>query len=599
VAPLRIAVLVKQIPAFEAMELGPDGRLVREGLELELNAYCRRAVSQGSALAAATGGRLTVLTLGPPSAEDSVREALAWALDAGVVADGVVITDPAFAGSDTLATARALAAALQRLGPFDLVLTGRNSVDADTGQVPPELATLLDLPFATGVRELELSDDASSAQLWLEHDDEWVSATVGFPAVLSCAERLIDPAKRTPDQRAAVPAELITTMSAVDLGPGPWGEAGSPTTVGEVRVLDVERLGLMLDGPVEDQVARLVEVLVDRGLLDRRRDRDDVEPVPPTAGGDACIAVVVEPDRERLTRELLGAAARLSARIGARVVAIGADLPSAERLSSWGADEAVAVAGTLVEEDVAVAVGRWSMGARPWAVLAPGTAWGREVASRAAALLGAGLTGDAVGLNVENGRLAALKPAFGGRLVAVITADSPVQMATVRAGMLPLPAPRAPADLPVATVAVEPRGRVVVHERTRDDDTDLMANADVVVGIGHGVPPERYDELRPLLDLLGAELGATRKVTDNGWLPRARQIGITGHSISPRLYLALAIGGKFNHTVGVRAAGTIVAINPDPGAPIFQWADVGLVASWEEALPVLVEHLEEARVGSH
>jgi electron transfer flavoprotein alpha subunit len=181
----------------------------------------------------------------------------------------------------------------------------------------------------------------------------------------------------------------------------------------------------------------------------------------------------------------------------------------------------------------------------------------------------------------------------------VITADSPVQMATVRAGMLPLLVPRAPADLPLATVAVEPRGRVVVHQRTRDDDTDLMANADVVVGVGHGVPPERYDELRPLLDLLGAELGATRKVTDNGWLPRARQIGITGHSISPRLYLALAIGGKFNHTVGVRAAGTIVAINPDPGAPIFQWADVGLVASWEEVLPVLVEHLEEARVGSH
>jgi electron transfer flavoprotein alpha subunit len=599
VAPLRIAVLVKQIPAFEAMALGPDGRLVREGLELELNAYCRRAVSQGCALAAATGGRLTVLTLGPPSAEDSVREALAWALDVGVEAQGVVITDPAFAGSDTLATARALAAVLERLGPFDLVLTGRNSVDADTGQVPPELASLLDLPFATGVRELELSADATSAELWLEHDDEWVSATIAFPAVLSCAERLIEPAKRTPDQRAAVPAELITRMAAADLGPGPWGEAGSPTTVGEVRVLDVERLGLMLDGPVEDQVTRLVEVLVDRGLLDRRRDGDDVEPVPPAAGGDACIAVVVEPGRERLARELLGAAARLSARIGGRVVAIGAELPSAERLSSWGADEAVAVAGSLVEEDVAVAVGRWSMGARPWAVLAPGTAWGREVASRAAALLGAGLTGDAVGLHVKGGRLAALKPAFGGRLVAVITADSPVQMATVRAGMLPLLVPRAPADLPLATVAVEPRGRVVVHQRTRDDDTDLMANADVVVGVGHGVPPERYDELRPLLDLLGAELGATRKVTDNGWLPRARQIGITGHSISPRLYLALAIGGKFNHTVGVRAAGTIVAINPDPGAPIFQWADVGLVASWEEVLPVLVEHLEEARVGSH
>ncbi len=597
-APLRIAVLVKQIPAFEAMELGPDGRLVREGLELELNAYCRRAVALGTVLARDTGGRVTVMTLGPPAAEDSVRESLAWLLDAGVEAEGAVVTDPAFAGSDTLATARALASAVEHFGPFDLVLMGRNSVDADTGQVPPEVATLLDLPFVTGVRELELVDDASAAQVWLEHDDEWVSATVAFPAVLSTAERLIDPAKRTPEERAAVPAERIRTLSAADLGPGPWGQDASPTSVGDVRLLDVERMGMVLDGPVADQVARLVDVLVDRGLLDPPTEMDEAETVPPAAGGDEIVAVVVEPGRERLTRELLGAAARLSGRLPGRVVAIGADLESAS-LSAWGADDAVAVDGALVEEDVAVGVARWGTGARPWAILVPGTAWGREVASRVAALLGAGLTGDAVGLTVEDGRLSALKPAFGGRLVAEITADSLVQMATVRAGLLPLLAPRAPADLAVERVAVEPRGRVVVHERTREDDADLMANADVVVGVGTGVPPEHYDALRPLLDVFGAELGATRKVTDKGWLPRARQIGITGHSISPRLYLALGVGGKFNHTVGVRAAGTIVAVNPDPEAPIFQWSDVGLVASWEEVVPLLVEELERARIGSH
>jgi electron transfer flavoprotein alpha subunit len=136
---------------------------------------------------------------------------------------------------------------------------------------------------------------------------------------------------------------------------------------------------------------------------------------------------------------------------------------------------------------------------------------------------------------------------------------------------------------------------VVVHERTRDDDSDLMANADAVVGVGAAVPPERYDDLRPLLELLGAELGATRKVTDEGWLPRARQIGITGHSISPRLYIGLGLGGKFNHTVGVRASGTIVAVNPDRDAPIFDWVDVGLVANWEDVVPELIARLEERR----
>ena len=142
---LRIAVLIKQVPRVEEMELGPGGVLRREGLELEMNPYCRRAVSKGVELVKEFGGSTTVLTLGPPAAEDSLREAIAWGADRGVL-----VTDPAFAGSDTLATARALAAALELTGPFDLVLVGRNSVDADTGQVGPAVAELLGLPFVGG-----------------------------------------------------------------------------------------------------------------------------------------------------------------------------------------------------------------------------------------------------------------------------------------------------------------------------------------------------------------------------------------------------------------------------------------------------------------
>ncbi len=611
--PLRIAVLVKQIPAFEAMELGPDGRLVREGLALEMNAYCRRAVALGCELAGATGGSMTVLTLGPPAAEDVLREAIAWGSANGLTVDGVLVSDPAFAGSDTLATARALVAALTREGPFDLVLVGRNSVDADTGQVGPQMAQLLDLPFATGVRELALAE--GEVRVRLEHDDEWVDATVALPAVLSCAERLIDPCKQPPEARAAVPAERLRTLSAADLGPGPWGSAASPTSVGDVRLLEVQRVGEILDGPVWRQVERLVEVLEDRGVLDPAPPVDEVAPVAAPSGADGpLIAVVVEPDRERLTRELLGAAARLADRLPGRVVAVGADLPAAEALGTWGAETVVDIGHAepaedptgggswtvgaqraLVEEDVAAGISRWASAARPWAILAPGTAWGREVASRVAAAIGAGLTGDAVALTIEDGRLEALKPAFGGRLAAVITADSPVQMATVRAGMLPMPSPRDPVTVREEQVLVDCRGRVTIHGRTREDDADLMANADAVVGVGQGVAPDRYDDLQPLLDLLGAELGATRKVTDKNWLPRARQIGITGHSISPRLYIGLGLGGKFNHTVGVRASGTIVAVNPDPTAPIFDWVDVGLVAPWEDVIPELITRLGQRR----
>jgi electron transfer flavoprotein alpha subunit len=87
-------------------------------------------------------------------------------------------------------------------------------------------------------------------------------------------------------------------------------------------------------------------------------------------------------------------------------------------------------------------------------------------------------------------------------------------------------------------------------------------------------------------------LGATRKVTDKGWLPRARQIGITGRAIAPRLFVSIGASGKFNHVIGVRAAGTVLAINPDPNALVFDAADVGIVADWHDALPLLVAELE-------
>ena len=146
-------------------------------------------------------------------------------------------------------------------------------------------------------------------------------------------------------------------------------------------------------------------------------------------------------------------------------------------------------------------------------------------------------------------------------------------------------------DPAVTTLTVEPRGRVRVLARDRDDDLDVLAEATVVVGVGTGVAPDEYPALDPLLAALGAELGATRKVTDKGWLPRARQIGITGRTIAPRLYVAIGLAGKFNHMVGVRAAGTVLAINPDPDALVFGAADIGIVGDWHDVVPLLVAEL--------
>ena len=526
--PLRVAALVKQVPLAEALELRPDGRLRREATPLEMNPYCRRAVSKGTELARTSGGTCAVLTLGPPAAEEVLREAVAWG------ADGAVhLTDPAFAGSDTLATARALAAALRREGPFDLVLVGRNSTDGDTGQVGPEVAQLLDLPFAAGARRMGFA--AGSLLLDLEQDDGFETVEVDLPAVVSVAERLIEPAKVDPEGRRAVPDDRIRRLAACDLGEGPWGDAGSPTTVGAVRLLPHQRAGKVLGGSLVDQVVEAVQLLSARGALHghqpvegtgqlaeeaerswssavaepitaplpspgpNRRSPADTAEVPPS------LVVVAESGRPRLTAELLGAAGQLADEVGGRVTVLAPPLEPrfdddrlAADLGAAGADEVLRLdvaqpeghrsgidggAPALAAEDVAGALTEWARARRPWVVLAPSTAFGREVAARAAAALGAGLVGDAVGVAVVDGRLVAAKPAFSGALVADITCSSPIQLVTVRPGVL-TPSHARPRRAAIAHRAVAPRGRVRSRSVRRDDDVEVLARADVVIGVG-------------------------------------------------------------------------------------------------------------------
>lgn len=586
--PLRIAALVKQIPRFEAMQLGADGRLKRDGVELSMNPYCLRAVSKGVELAQQTGGSCTVITLGPPAAEDVVR----WGVAAG--ADrGILVSDPAFAGSDTLATARALAAVVRREGPFDLILVGKNSVDADTGQVGPELAELLGYPFAPAVRTLAVEGDG--LRLGCEYDDAWGELEITLPAVLAAAERLSAPARAEPEDRAAVAAEKLTRLTAADLGSGPWGQAGSPTTVGETRLLDVKRARQMLHGSLPAQIAQAVDLIQARGALATASQAGQASVAAAVAQPTTSLLVLLEPERPGSSRELLGAAGQLAAQVGARVVALQAEASSStasELLASWGADQLLVCQHAALEAEVARSAADWCAAQQPWAVLAPSTSWGREVASRVAARLGAGLTGDAMQLEVAEQRLVGWKPAFGGRLVAAIRATSPVQMVTVRPGVLPRLTPRPATALPTTTLAVTPQGGVRLLSRQQNDQLEALAQATRVIGIGAGLPPERYGELDPLLRVLNAELAATRKVTDQNWLPHARQVGITGRSIAPHLYIALGISGRFNHTCGIQASGTIVAINPDAKAPMFAEADIGIVADWAECVPLLVQAFE-------
>lgn len=615
---MHVAVLVKQVPQVDALELGGDGRLRRDAVALEMNPYCRRAVSQGVAIARQFAGRCVVVTLGPPSAEDVLREAIAWGAD-----EGVHVVDARFAGSDTLATARALAAALRVVGPVDLVLLGRNSVDADTGQVGPQIAQLLDLPFAASARRMELGD--GSLTLGCEVDDGHKELRLVLPAVVSVAERLCQPAKASPQRRAAVPATRLRRLTASDLGPGPWGEAGSPTAVGATHILDVGRRHMRPLGSTSEQVRATVALLQEWGALptdgigdrlptdgsgrspsvasstattrgDPRTERSTVVAESSQRRIGRSIVVLAEPGRGDLVAGLLGEALLLAAHVHADVVVTGNDPGDPGALWQLGADRIIDIVGSTVEEDLAGAFAAWCRQNVPWAVLAPGTLWGREVAARLAVSLESGMVGDAVALDVNDaGRLVCVKPAFCGRVVAEVTTSSAVQVATVRPGSPPpLRSRVGDGAAVVETLEATGRGRVQLLDHRRDPAVGALLTARRVVGVGAGVAPDSYDTLRPLLEALDAQLAATRRVTDREWLPRARQVGITGHHLTPDLYVAVGVGGAFNHMAGVRGAGTVVAINIDPDAPVFEWADIALVGDWRCIVPALAAAIRAA-----
>ncbi|WUJ72518.1 FAD-binding protein [Kribbella soli] len=591
--------------------LDADGRLERAGAVAEMNPWCRRAVAQAVRLARETGGRSTAITMGPPAAVDVLREALAWGAD-----DAVQLSDPALAGSDCLVTARALAATVRLLDdPPDLILVGNSSVDGSTGAVGAMLAELLGLPFTGPVLTLEPVD--GRLRTTVQYDTGTESVTIDLPAVVAVAERSCDPAKAPADTWP--PPDTVRQVTTADLPEAPWGLPASPTKVAQVHPAPLTRNPVIFRGHLQSQVDRALTELTARGCFQPHPTTSSPLTTPPygrrTAGpaeepaavpGEQAVAsapgeqaaaevvVLVGAGPVEGTRALLGTAAALAAEIGGSVTAV-TTVEGDRELGRWGADSVVVVDG---EEPRAVAreLTGWLESRRVWAVLGAALPWDREVLARLAVTSDAGLMSDLVSLAAKDGRLSGLKPSGGGTLAEIVSRGTP-QIATLRTGLLPLRTPRADRPLELHTLHVEPDTAITRTERRTGDDGDALDRAEVVIGVGRGVPPDKYDELEPVRALLNAELAATRKVTDQGWLPHGRQIGITGRSVAPRMYLAVGLSGNLNHLAGAGRAGTVVAINTDPAAEIFAHCDVGLVADWQEVMPYLVDGLRSCVSG--
>jgi electron transfer flavoprotein alpha subunit len=241
--------------------------------------------------------------------------------------------------------------------------------------------------------------------------------------------------------------------------------------------------------------------------------------------------------------------------------------------------------------------------AKPDLVLFPHTYQVRDFAPKLAAMLGKGFVGDCVGFRSEGGKLIFVRQMFQGKTVADVTfAGSAPWFASFQSGAFraDLLAPHPSGKAPVNAVKVE-----LKPEEIRTKPLELfkeaksavdLTQAPLIVAIGRGIKaPENIPQAEALAKALGGEIAASRPICDEGWLPMERQIGSSGQTVAPKLYLALGISGAIQHVVGMKGARTVVAVNKDQNAPIFEIADYGVVGDIFEIMPALTEELQKAK----
>jgi electron transfer flavoprotein alpha subunit len=541
---MKIMVLVKQIPDINEIKFDKETkRIIRTGVKLLFNSYDKKAVEEAIRLSEKYKCETYVVSMGPKSAEEVLNDSMKMGIN-----HAILLNDKIFAGSDTYITSRILSSLIMHINP-DMILSGRSSLDGDTSQVPPETAEMAGYNFVSNVSSIEINGEY--ATVLRDEDDGIEKLEVSLPAFFSVSEKI----NRA---RQIDPSAKIEDIKVYDSHFTTWNGKDSPTEVIDTFEMKDNR---------ENKKVTFQEFLQ---ILENSRqtvNNQEYKMLEASDSKENFLGLAV--DDPRLAMEISSKIAELG---DFNITVIGNIDPSL--LKDMACHKYIYLENSCnvtFSEYVEEFIRKYKVKH----VLAPSSLNGRDIASHIAASLGLGLTADCVDIKLESGKLIQYKPSFGGGIIAVIKSKTEPDMATVRKGMFKIKYKSK--SYQVSNIKLEKTTYFKNLEKTPLDSKMHPLDTPVIFGIGTGVKKEDIPKLIEIAGKINGSVGATRRVVDMGRIQRQFQIGLTGLSISPELYIAIGLSGADNHIVGIRYAKNVMAVNNDPEANIFKHSDFGIV----------------------
>jgi electron transfer flavoprotein alpha subunit len=633
---LTIISLIKQVPLPSEMRMGEDGLMDRTKAKSIINIDCQFGLEAGLQLKKQNpDARLIVCSMGPKSFETALRTAISMGYD-----EAYLLSDRKLGGSDTYATGLAISTMLKHLGftkdskePF-IIFAGRQTSDGDTAHVPSQVAENIGIPQATFVESAK-PDGKGNVVAKRIIEGGYQMLKLPLPCVISLTPTGIPP--RKPSLSGAIKARSlkITTFGIDDIGLGTEkiGINGSPTIVVKVVNIVSERPPItMSEGHNE---ATLVDSLIANlkkggNVLEKKEKAAKKETEHPDfpdkdfrngARGILTWAEVTNGKLSRPSLELLTPARNLAAQLGKETkvmtLIIGKNVKSlAQTLIEHGTDEVIVVEDDRLEEyqvlPFSSIFAQVIKERNPEIALFAATTSGRELAPRIGMKTDSGVTADCTGLEIGEyidkkeqviykPILESRRPTYGESKLATILGFVCPQISTARAGTFEVPK------------NIEGRAGIVSSFKPVLNDKDFVVeivktergegglqnlfDADIIIAGGRGTTGDNLGLIKTLAAELkkqgiNAEWASSRPVVDDGVAEYARQVGQTGKTIRPKIYIAVGVSGAIQHIAGMKESEKIIAIDHNPKAHIFHYADFGIVGEYTDIIPELIERVK-------